>query len=253
LVTPAAFVKMAREGLGPCADEPFPHLHALGYVPQNDRLIFAVRREFGITSFEDLRAKKPKLRIAVGYDDRADFMGLGAQRLMAASGITRAEFEAWGGSYIECDLFRALDDMVSGRADAIIQEAIMTTWWFDMCDKVDLNFIPIEPRARDALMRELGWPSGKVRKGYLRGLDEETEFLDFSHFLLVTTSWLPDDVAYAMAWSLIERWNAFEVKYRHLDPERSPVTYPIDPKAACQVSIPLHPGAERYFREAGHL
>ena len=35
-----------------------------------------------------------------------------------------------------------------------------------------------------------------------------------------------------------------------MPPERSPVSYPIDPKAACQVGIPLHPGAERYFRDA---
>ncbi len=201
MVTPAAFVKMAREGLGPCADEPFPHLRALGYVPQNDRLIFAVRSECGITSFKDLRTKKPKLRIAVGYDNRADFMGLGAQQLMAASGISRAEFEGWGGRYIECDLLQAIDHVVSGRADAIIQEAIMTPWWSDMCDAVDFNYVPIEPRARDALMRELGWPSGMVRKDYLRGLNEETEFLDFSHFLLITTSYLPEDIAFAMAWS----------------------------------------------------
>jgi TRAP-type uncharacterized transport system substrate-binding protein len=253
LVTPAAFVRMAREGLGPCAREPFPHLRALGYVPQDDRLIFAVRRECGIRSFEDLRTKKPALRIAVGYDGVDDFMGLGAQQLMRASGIMRSEFESWGGAYIECSLFQALEDVIAGRADAIIQEAIMTPWWSDLCDQVDLNFIPIEPAARDTLMAELGWPSGKVRKGYLRGLKEEMEFLDFSHFLLVTTEYLPDDIAYAMAWSLIERWNAFEMQYRHLDPERSPVTYPIDPRAACRVSIPLHPAAERYFREAGHL
>jgi TRAP-type uncharacterized transport system substrate-binding protein len=79
------------------------------------------------------------------------------------------------------------------------------------------------------------------------------EFLDFSHFLLLTTTDLPDDVAYALAWSLIERFSTLEMQYRHLPPERSPVSYPIDPKAACRTPIPLHPGAERYFREAGHL
>jgi hypothetical protein len=64
---------------------------------------------------------------------------------------------------------------------------------------------------------------------------------------------LPDEIAYALAWSLIERFSTLEAQYRHMPPERSSVSYPIDPKAACRTSIPLHPGAERYFREAGHL
>jgi hypothetical protein len=143
--------------------------------------------------------------------------------------------------------------MLAGRADAIFQEAVMTQYWRDMADKLDLAFLPIERAARDKLGAELGWPSASLPKGYLRGMDRELEFLDFSHFLLVTTTAIPDDVAYAMAWSLVERWDDLEVQYRHIPPERSPVSYPLDPQAACRTPIPLHPGAERYFREAGHL
>ena len=84
-------------------------------------------------------------------------------------------------------------------------------------------------------------------------MDSELECLDFSHFLLIATTDLPDDIAYALAWSLVERWETIEMQYRHLPPDRSPVTYPIVPAEACRTPIPLHPGAERYFREAGHL
>src|SRR5262249_29547339 len=111
----------------------------------------------------------------------------------------------------------------------------------------------IEPAARDRLKAELGWPSGVLRKNYLRGMTEESEFLDFSHFLLLGTSALPHDVAYALAWSLVEQFETLERQYRHIPPERSPGSYPLDPKAVCQTPIPLHPGAERYYREAKHL
>jgi TRAP transporter TAXI family solute receptor len=254
LATPAAFARMSLEGIGPCAGEPFPHLRALGYVPQNDRLIFAIRSEFGIRSFEDLRRKKPALRITAGFDDGVNYMGMAAQKLMEKSGVSRPEFEQWGGRYIEWgEPAHCINEMMSGNADAIIQEAVMSTWWQDMANKIDLNYIPIEPEARDALRNELYWPSEKLPKGYLRGMNEEMEFLDFSHFLLVTTTDLKDDIAYALAWSLIERWKTLEDQYRHVPPERSAVTYPIDPKAVCRTPIPLHPGAERYFRDAKHL
>jgi hypothetical protein len=254
LATPAAFARMAQEGKGPCAAEAYPHLRALGHVPQHDRLILAVRRDLGIASFEDIRRKKPKLRITTGIDDGETFMGMAAQAVMAASGLPRADIEGWGGSYIEREEPRqCVAEMLAGRADAIFQEAVMTQYWRDMADKLDLAFLPIEPAARDRLAATFGWPSAILPKGYLRGMDRELEFLDFSHFLLVTTTALADDVAYSMAWSLVERWDDLEVQYRHIPPERSPVSYPLDARAACRTPIPLHPGAESYFREAGHL
>ncbi len=254
MVTPAAFAAMALEGRGIFAGEAYPHLRALGHVPQDDRMILAVRRDLGIRSFEDLRTKKPKLRITTGLDDGENFMGLAAMEIFAKSGMPRAAMEAWGCHFIEHETPRAcVDEMMTGNANAIFQEAIMTHYWTKMADTLALDFIPIEPAARDQLMQDFGWPSAALPKGYLRGMNRELEFLDFSDFLLATTTELPDDVAHAIAWSLVERWNLLEDQYRHIPPARSPVSYPLDPKAACRTPIPLHPGAERYFRSAGHL
>jgi uncharacterized protein len=254
LVTPAAFAKMALDGRGPCKDEPFPHLRALGYVPQDDRMLFAVRSEVGIRSFEDLRRKQVPLRITAGLDNGSGFMGMAAQKLMEKSGIPRTELEQWGGVYIEHNApMPCIDEMMHGDANAIIQEAVMATQWQEMADTIDLTFIPIEPAVRDALKAELGWPSATLPKGYLRGMDREMEFLDFSHFLLLTTTDLPEDIAYALSWCLVEKWSGLEDQYRHIPPERSPVSYPLDPKAVCRTPIPLHDGAARYFRGAKHL
>jgi uncharacterized protein len=254
LVTPSAFTAMAYQGRGPCVSEPFPNLRAIGHVPQNDRMVFAVRGEFDIRSFADLRAKQPKLRITAGRDDGASFMGMAAQHLLKAGGAPRAAIESWGGRFIEHETpFECVDDMLSGQADAIIQEAVLTRQWAAMADRLDLTYVPIDPAARDALLRDFGWPSATLPKNYLRGMTSETEFLDFSHFLLITTDRLPEDVAYALAWALVERWKNLEDQYRHIPPEHSPISYPLDAQAACRTPIPLHAGAERYFSDAGHL
>jgi TRAP-type uncharacterized transport system substrate-binding protein len=129
----------------------------------------------------------------------------------------------------------------------------MTSYWQELANKRDLVFLPLEAQARDRLKAEYALPSATLRQGYLRGMDREMEFLDFSHFALITTTDLPEDVAYALAWALIERYETLEMQYRHIPPERSPASYPIDPKAVCRTPIPLHPGAERYYRDAGHL
>jgi hypothetical protein len=245
---------MAFDGTGLGAGEAFPHLRALGLVPQNDRLILAIRRDHDIRSFEELRASKPPLRITAARDDGTNPIGMMTQEFMRASGIPRATLESWGGSYLErdepIDCFR---DMIAGQADAIIMEAVMSEFWHDMARQVDLFYLPIEMATKDQLQHDFGWTCATLPANYQPGLDGETEFLDFSDFILLTTTALPDDIAYAMAWSLVERYEGLSRQYTHIPSERSPVNYPIDPKAACRTPIPLHPGAERYYREAGHF
>jgi TRAP-type uncharacterized transport system substrate-binding protein len=254
LTTPQTFSRLALEGRGLWAGEPFPHLRALGYVPQDDRLICAVRRDLGIRSFDDIRRKKPKLRIAAGIDDGIGFMGFGAQQMMRASGIPRDVFEGWGGTYIENEEPReCIRQMMLGNADAIIQEAVMTQWWVDMTEKLDLTFLSLEPEAGRALDKELSWTPMTLPKNYLRGIDQELRCMDFSHFMLLATTDMPDDIAYALAWALVETFDVLEMQYRHIPPERSPVTYPLNPKEVWKTAIPLHPGAERYYRDAGHM
>lgn len=253
LVVPQNFIARQMEGRG-LSNEAFPHLRAIGHVPQHDRMIMAVRRELGITSYDDIRKKKPKLRITTGVNDGITYMGYAAQQIMAASGIPRETFEGWGGSYVEFEEPRQCTDAVlAGKADAIIQEAVMTYYWEDLANKVDLTFIPIEPAARDQLKADLGWEPASLRKDYLRGMDREMEFMDFSHFVLTATTDMPDDIAYALAWASVERFESLQIMYKHIPPERSPVSYPLDPVLAADTPIPLHPGAERYYREAGHL
>lgn len=45
-----------------------------------------------------------------------------------------------------------------------------------------------------------------------------------------------------------------DCRFRSLPVERSPMTYPIDPYKMCKgLGAPLHPGAQRYYREHGYL
>ena len=76
LVVPQNFVALALDGRGLSKGEAFPNLRAIGHVPQHDRMIMAVRSDLGITSYDDIRKKKPKLRITTGPDDGVDLSRL---------------------------------------------------------------------------------------------------------------------------------------------------------------------------------
>lgn len=254
LATPAAFVSMALDGRGLYSDEAFPHLRALGSVPQTDRLVLAVAAETGIQSFADLRERRAPLRIATSPNDGVNHIGLAVQRIMDLEGIPRTTLESWGGSYLEYERpLPCITCIQEGRADAVFHEAIMTWWWQDLANSRDLNFLLIDVTVLDQLKREYRWPRAVLPAGYFRGLNAPLETLDFSDFLVIVRTDMPEDVAYLLAWCLGETRAALESQYRHIPPERSPVTYPLDPATMARTPIPLHPGAERYYRERGYL
>lgn len=67
--TPAALARLALEECGLHSGHPIRELHAIGVLPQNDRLIFAIPRDHDIHSFAQLRERKPKRRLAISIDD----------------------------------------------------------------------------------------------------------------------------------------------------------------------------------------
>jgi uncharacterized protein len=251
LAVPSAFVPMTLEGKGIAKGEAYSNLRALGTMPQTDRLVVAIKAEHGIHSFDEFRRKAPKLRIASSPDDGTNTIGYAAQRLMEVAGIPRTKIEAWGGRYIERE---RPDDCIGlvreGNADAVIHEAIMTQWWQDLANSTDLAFLPVEETVLSGMMRDYYWPRASLPAGYLKGMNAEFPTLDFSDFLMIARADLADDIAYLIAWCMCERRQVIERFYRHVPPERSPVTYPLVPAKIATTSIPLHPGAERYYRNA---
>ncbi|MDQ6934336.1 MAG: TAXI family TRAP transporter solute-binding subunit [Actinomycetota bacterium] len=244
VATPSAFVTAALDGRGIYGGESFPDLRALGAVPQRDRLVFAVRRSLGISSFEQLRAEKPQLRLTTSGDDGVNHVGVAVTEVLTRSGVDVA---GWGGERLDHERpYECLADVLEGRADAIAHEAIMLPGWQEMAD--DMTFLSVEQPVLDSLQQDFDWPDADIPAGYFPGAPA-IHTLDFSDFLVIVRADLPDDVAYALAWILGETRQLLERQYTHLPPERSPVTYPLDPATMGRTPIPLHPGAARYYAE----
>ncbi|MFI5682942.1 TAXI family TRAP transporter solute-binding subunit [Streptomyces sp. NPDC051636] len=242
MTTPAAFATAALDGRGVYREESFPQLRALGVVPQRDRLVMGIRKSLGITSFAELRENKPALKLATAIHDGENYVGLAAHELLTRSGV---DILGWGGELLEDERpFETLDHVRDGRADAIVHEAYMLPAWQEI--GTGLNFLEVEQEVLDSLRDDYSWPAAIVDEGHFPGC-RSFRTLDFSDFLVLTRADLPEDVAYAIAWVLGETRHIIEGQYRHLAPERSPITYPLDPVSMGKTPVPLHPGAARYY------
>lgn len=255
IATPAGLIKAAVTGEGIFAQfGPMAGLRTLAVLPQRDRMLLAIDPKFGIRSFEDLRRIRPPLRIATSFDDGTNFIGYVAMRMMEAHGITENELNSWGGKYVYSTRpEQALEKMRLGEVDAVLQEAIMTPWWRTLMEGQKAVPIPAEAEALARLANQCGFEPASIRGGFWEGIPEEIPALNFSDFLVIVRDDMPDDVAYLLTWCLVETRDAIEIQYAHLPPERSPLTYPLEPAAMAKTSIPLHPAAKSYYQEAGYL
>ncbi|HEX2313086.1 MAG TPA: TAXI family TRAP transporter solute-binding subunit [Thermomonospora sp.] len=243
LATPAAFVTAALDGRGVYADEHYPELRALGVVPQRDRLVVGVHRSLGIESFARLRAEKPALKVATSVNDGINHVGLSAHELLTRSGV---DVVGWGGEFLEDERpFESFAHVREGRANVIVHEAYMLPTWQTFA--ADLNFLEVEQEVLDGLWNDFAWPEAVVDADHFHPGSPRFRTLDFSDFLVLTRSDLPEDVAYLIAWVLGETRERIEAQYRHIPPQRSPITYPLDPVTMGRAPIPLHPGAAAYY------
>lgn len=254
IATPAMLLPLALAGEGMFEGRAMPDLRALATIPQNDRLVLAINPSFGIDNFEALRTKKPALRIAASVNDGSNFIGHVSQCLMDAHGISNAELESWGGGYVtRTRPDEALALMQSGEVDAVIQEAIMTPWWSGVINEGKAVPLPAEAEALEKLESEFGFASNTLPAYYWESFGQELPALDFSDFVVLVRSDLPEDVAYLLSWCLVETREKFERQYRHIPLRQSPVSYPLVPSQMAITPIPLHDGAKRYYLDAGHI
>ena len=254
LTTPAAFARCGLDGRGVYAGEAFPHLRAIGVVPQRDRLVVAVHRELGVTLLSELGQCAAKLRLATAANDGVNNIGWAAHELLTRSGVPPSLITESGGTLLEGERpTDALALLRSGQANAIVQEVVMAREWQEVARARPLTFLAPEPDVLAGLRVDFGWPSATLPAGYFPGLAHELLTLDFSDFLIIVRDDLPADIAHLLAWCLVERREVLERQYRHIPPDRSPVTYPLDPVAVGTTAIPLHPGAAQYYAVRGDL
>jgi len=249
-----AGVRWAVEGRHFYAGRAFPHLRTLGHLPQDDRLTLALPAELGIRSFADIRARKPRLKIATPWRDHDNLCSYVSDLVWRAHGIEPEDILAWGGEFWEHENPRAcLKAAQQGVVNAVFNEAVMVPEWRQWVEKTPVHFIPIEPDAMHRLVHDYGLQAAEIEKGRLNN-EQAVACLDWSSWALVVREDMPDDLAYRITSVLVEERAEFEARFRHIPAHQSPLSYPIDPRRMPHgVGAPLHPGAERYYREHGHL
>ncbi|MEM8823807.1 MAG: TAXI family TRAP transporter solute-binding subunit [Pseudomonadota bacterium] len=214
---------------------PFEGLRAVFSVHPEPFTVVA-RADAGISTFEDLQGK----RVNVGNPGSGQRGTM--EVLMEAMGWTMddfavaAELQAAEQSQALCD--NNIDAMIYtvGHPSGSIQEATTA------CDSV---LVTVANDAVNGLVEENSfYRTATIPGGMYRGTDEDVQTFGVGA-TFVTSADVPEEVVYTVVSAVFENLDQFRglhPAFANLDAQTM---------ATDSLSAPLHPGAERYFREAG--
>lgn len=257
VTTPAATATMGYKGVG-LFSKAYPNLRGLFKIPQRDPITLAVKADSGITSFDQVIQKKIPLRIATGYQDGDDGTGFLFSAFLKAYGASVQDLESWGGKVVGASTSGpAIARIEAGEADAIFHEgaAVASPRWKELNAKIPMRVLSV----REDVIQQLGqygYPkfADVLPKGKYPGVVEDVVTIDYSHWIVLADASVPENVAYLMAKIAAERKGSFESQYPNLLPANTKELgqTATDPKTMWKdLGVPLHPGAEKYYREKG--
>lgn len=205
----------------------------------------AFAKKYGIASFEDLKAKKPPVRI---FTKKRGSMGQAVAPLqLEAYGITYDDIKAWGGSVIETGLGEIVDALRDNRGDLWLDnfppgQSAAT----ELCQTADVKMLTHTEAGVDYLGK-YGFYKGVTPAGTWK-VQKEDAVQPVAVTILLTTSEQSDDFVYLLTKSLCENAEAFRKSMAG--------AAKFDEKTAWmpeKTLIPLHPGAAKYYKEVGWM
>jgi TRAP-type uncharacterized transport system substrate-binding protein len=246
-MNPVDPLTLAYRGTGPF-NKPLP-LRVVTVIPSEDQIAFAVSERTGVTSLEEIRERRVPLRVSLRKQP-GHSTHFYIKHILNAAGFSLDDIKSWGGE-IRYDAFipqasERLGAIERGEIDAVFDEAI-NRWVYKALDH------GIRPLSLGgpllAKLEEIGFRRGVIPKVDYPKLPADVVSLDFSGWAVFTRADAPDDFITAFCRALEARRDRIPWQGEGPLPlERMCRNTPDTP-----LVIPLHPAAERFWRDCGYL
>jgi len=247
ICNPGGVLGMALRGRGPYKT-PIP-LRSIMVMPQFDQLGFAVTGSTGLRTLGDLKEARYPLRISLrGQRDHSVHMI--CNHVLGAYGMSLDDIVSWGGKVTYTEGLPMGRDRLGaverGELDAVWDEAL--PFFAPRAIQLGMRFLAIDEPQLKALEAD-GLMRAAITADEYPGLKEDVWTVDFSGWPVFCLASAPDEMIYDFCAGLEAR--------KERIPWYGEGPMPLD--RLCKDSkegplyLPLHPGAERFWRERGYL
>jgi len=208
-------------------------------------LVAIASKKLGVGSLKDVKDKKVAVK---AYSLPVGSLGEFAMRqLLREYGLSYADLKAFGGTVTNANYNIIVDAFKDGRADLLV--AVVTPKHpsiSEITTFTDARFLPIEPEHAKNLAA-LGYKAATMPADTFKNQAQPVATVGFPT-VLIANAGLPEPLAYTITKTIVDNKDALVRGHAGLAE--------FDPKTAWQpdeVGLPLHPGAERVYREKGWM
>jgi NMT1-like family len=247
IINPAGYLALAVRGTGPFA-APIP-LRAITVIPSPDQLAFAVTERTRLSSLREIRERRFPLRVSMrGQRDHA--LHPIVKEVLAAADFSLDDIVSWGGQVRYDDGLPIKDNrlgaMERGEVDMIIDEAVRG--WVNPAAETGMRVLSLDEAILTKL-EGLGLRRALIPMARYPKLPNDVPTLDFSGFAVYTHAEVPDAVVTSVCAALEARKDRIGWQ----EPGPLPLDWMCRDTPDGPLVIPLHPAAERFWREHGYL
>jgi len=208
-------------------------------------LVAVASKKLGLGSVRDIKDKKLPVRI---YTQPVGALGeFAGRQVLRATGLTYADIKGWGGTTAHAGYNVIVDAFKDGRADVLF--AVVTPKHpsvSEIANDGNVDFVGLDADTIKALL-PLGYVPATMPADTFKGQGKPVSTVGFPT-VVITNKDLPEPVAFTITKTILDNKEALVRGHAGLAE--------FDPRSAWQpekVGIPLHPGAERAYREKGWM
>jgi TRAP transporter TAXI family solute receptor len=223
-------------------DHPQPNVRAVALLYHDAAYHFVVAERTGLDSIEAVKARRFPLRI--GVHTRGSLMELASRTALEAYGLSYEDIRSHGGNVFYYPLNETYQMMGDGRMDAAATTLqIPSHQTVEASRGLALRLLPLTEEAIRFCNERLGTERTVIPKGTYPFQHEDVPTFA-GRVILITSLQVPDDKVYRITRTLYEHLDELRRAHKSL----APLTLQRLPEVG---GVPLHPGAERFYREAG--
>lgn len=240
-----AELKLAADGQAPFK-APVKDVRMLANMYDWAPMFVIVTKSFadrhGIKTFEDIAAKKPPMRVAL--NKRGNIAYNVGEQMLKAIGVSLDDIKAWGGDVIPAASKEQANLMKDRRVDVLINSLFVRHGsLLELDQSIDILHLPLSRKVIERVSKEAGIKPFTIPANSYKLQPDPIPTVTLSAGIVVNAA-MDDQTAYNLAKAMVE--NIDKIKQVHKSMQA------LTPELlASETAVPFHPGALRYYKEAG--
>lgn len=237
---------LATKQLGPFEGKPYPENVRGVFVDQIEIYYYIVARaDFPYDTVDEIAAAKYPLRVT--NQPKGTFGGWLWDTILKEVGMDEDTIKSWGGKYSRVTWSDAAGLLRDGHVDAILAVSGKKVGWLEQLTALkDVKYVGVSEELADKIAKKYGLQKVVIPAGTLP--KQKRDIIGFKDTgYIIANKNVPDEVVYKIVKAVAEHPDEFREKHAMLATFKpGSGMYKLSP-------FPLHPGAEKAYKELGYI